>query len=102
MWSLVALLRSLVPVEEDRPRGGARPARWSVGPGFLVPSAVQTPHASALGKELSLGVGLTRQAVPQLVQERAFEVLGGELTCLPQDQRQRTGPLASSVPSAVH
>src|SRR4029453_3293264 len=73
----------------------------SVRPGLLVPGAIERRHASSNREELALRVHLAGDAVAQLVEQRALEILGKQHAGVAQNERRTLGELARQLPRPV-
>src|SRR5262249_45153138 len=73
----------------------------SVRPRLLVPGTIERRHASAYREELALRIHLAGNAVAQLIEERALEILGEQRAGVAQNERRSLGELARQLPRPV-
>src|SRR6201999_2200225 len=73
----------------------------AIGPGFLVPRAVQRCHLAAEREENALRVGLAAQTVAEFVDEGPLERVGEQLSRVPQGQRWPLDQLTRMFPGPV-
>ena len=74
---------------------------WTVRPGFLVPRPIEWRHLAAEREERALRVRLAPQPVAELVDERALERIGEELSGVAQRQRRALDQFAGVLPSPI-
>ena len=83
------------------PSSSRCPLAASVGPGLLVPRRVERFHLAAEREERALRVRLAAEAVAELVEERALERVGEQLTGVAQRQRRPLDQFAGVLPGPV-
>src|SRR5919197_4717840 len=76
-------------------------ASRSIRPGLLVPGAIERPHSPTDWEELALRICLAGDAVAQLVEECALEILGEQHTGVAEREGRPLRQLARQLPRPV-
>ena len=90
-----------VPLEKRSPWVSSSAVEHSVRPGLLVPGPIERRHAAADREELALRIRLAGEAMAQLVEECALEVLGEQHARVAEREGRALGQLARQLPRAV-
>src|SRR4029078_4353229 len=78
-----------------------RTVESSVRPRLLVPGTIERGHSPTDRKELALRVLIAGDAVPQLVEECALEILGEQHPGVAERERRPLRELTRQLPRAV-